>query len=58
MPVDVVLFYADLSIFVIIIFMKYILNNLIKERFLTRLTLLFILHLQIFFYLQRRVRNK
>lgn len=60
MPINIILFHTDLSIFVIVILMEYIINNLIKERFFTRLPLFFVLHLQVFFYLYTRggVQNK
>lgn len=54
MPINIILFHTDLSIFVIVILTEYILYNLIKEGVFTRLPLFFILHLQIFFYLQTR----
>lgn len=49
-----------MSVFVIVILTEYILDNLIKERLFTRLPLFFILHLQVFFYLETRggVPNK
>lgn len=54
MPINIILFHTDLSIFVIVILTEYILDNLIKERFFTPLPLFFILHLQVFFYLEKR----
>lgn len=59
MLINIILFHTNLSVFVIVILTEYILDNLIKERLFTRLPLFFILHLQVFFYLETRgVPNK
>lgn len=60
MPINIILIHTNLSVFVIVILTEYILDNLIKESLFTRLPLFFILHLQVFFYLETRggVPNK
>lgn len=60
MLINIILVHTDLSIFVIVILTEYILDNLIKVGLFTRLAFFFILHLQVFFYLETRgvVQNK